>query len=1008
MKPIKLEMAAFGPYQNVVSIDFTELNRYGLFLITGPTGGGKTTIFDAITFALYGEASGSSRESKSLRCDFASPKQETYVCLDFSFKNKHYRIKRSPQYTKPGRKTAISAQAELFMPDGKIYSSLRDVNRVIVELLGVDAHQFKQIAMIAQGEFTKLIYASSDEKEKIFRKLFGTKKYEDFEDLLKQRYQQLKKKIDTTLIQIETLKKQMDYHDKPTKEYIEHVKEDLNKQKSELDLQAKAMEDMRLALEKKNQEKHDQEKNNQNLERLKAIQDRLAHLDERQEEMKALEKTYQRLNIVKELSLQEKQMHSSKKEWETLKQEKEVLYQKIVQLQEEIKPWQEAFDTIPTKQETIQQNKIEREQLQKELLALKEKEHLQKEKMRYKKNLEEETKRELRLVHDTEMIHQTLEKLNLDLNQRSKIQMDQLEKTQQLNQIVQKSLNIKMLKQDVEKIKIKQQDLDKEMLVYTKEYEQYQALTNEVLVMENQFFLSQAGILASTLKENEPCPVCGSLHHPQPAKMIGKVTSKEEIDEKKQVLNRQQVSYQKQMQKVAGIKQEISVLEEHMDMLFKQFSIPKDELDLYDENCQVQKNQLENQLHKINTDLELLSKKEKEYQFQQEVYETKQKENEKIQSTIQELKQKMYLIEGRLDNYKQTSKDANGLNQKIEALESHIQRLQLEIEKTTSQYTLLQTRLNHDQGHLNSYDQEIKKWEKMFLNDQEVFMTSLKQYHIPFEEYQNDLQSLNQMQTMQEKLEWYKREVEKNQTMLHTLKQDILSMTPFDLDIIHQEILLLTEKLNKERKSYQDRYAHYQQNNHLLQQIQESFHSIEKIEPEYQMYYELFSVTSGNNALKLSFERYILAAYFEQILQLANIRFKEMTNQRYALLRKEEKGSRQSGLDIVVQDFESGTIRDIKTLSGGETFKAALSLALGLSDMIQGYAGGIELNTLFIDEGFGSLDSDSLAQAIHVLLHLKRQNKMIGIISHVQELKEQIDRQIIIKKDPIGSHIEIK
>ena len=194
----------------------------------------------------------------------------------------------------------------------------------------------------------------------------------------------------------------------------------------------------------------------------------------------------------------------------------------------------------------------------------------------------------------------------------------------------------------------------------------------------------------------------------------------------------------------------------------------------------------------------------------------------------------------------------------------------------------------------------------------------------------------------------------------------------------------------------------------MLKKIEKSYQTIQNSEEDYYHYYDLYQTTTGNNSKKLSFERYILAVYFEQILQNANVRFKQMTDSRYEMMRKEEKSSRQSGLDIVVQDYESGTIRDIKTLSGGETFKAALSLALGLSDMIQSEQGGIELNTLFIDEGFGSLDSESLSQALNVLLQLQDHSKMIGIISHVQELQEQIDHQIIIKKDPVGSHIEIK
>ncbi len=262
----------------------------------------------------------------------------------------------------------------------------------------------------------------------------------------------------------------------------------------------------------------------------------------------------------------------------------------------------------------------------------------------------------------------------------------------------------------------------------------------------------------------------------------------------------------------------------------------------------------------------------------------------------------------------------------------------------------------------------------------EELQTSLQNYQLELHQYTNEYEQLN-------------KELSRFELMdLHSLQNDI-------------EQLQTNYKCQDDK--YQEKLSLWKNQKNIVQQMDQIHHSINDLSLLYEQIYDLYSVTSGNNELKLSFERYILAMYFEQIIELSNIRFYEMSNHRYKMLRKKERGQRQSGLDLEVQDFESGTIRDIKTLSGGEAFKAALCLALGLSDMIQNYVGGIELNILFIDEGFGSLDYQSLQSAMQVLLQLKESNKMIGIISHVQELKNQIDNQIVIIKQNVGSKVNV-
>ena len=1009
MKPVRLEISAFGPYASSVTIDFTLLYQDGLFLITGATGSGKTTIFDAITFALYGEASGSLREAKSLRCDFADHKQETYVDLTFQFKKQVYHIRRSPQYIKPGRKTPISAQAELTMPDGKIFSTTRDVNQAVSTLLGVDVLQFKQIAMIAQGEFTRLIHASSDEKEKIFRKLFGTHHYDRFESLLKEKYNQYKQKIESTMIAIETLKKQIDEESAAltTAAFIETTKAKRVETEKQLAVQNDEWNQLLKTLEEKRQNYGWIEKNNIRLDQLeKALVEQSALLEQ---ETKMIQNQQELIEAKKanELMLIEKQLNEAQRQSQTLLNQETLLEQEIANLNKKAEQIDKAYQAVPLIQQQVQILYVELKKYQDQLEKLKQFKYLQTKSFILEKEIAQCQRILEALEHKKEENTHDEQLLKAFIDTSQDVDLQYFTRQQDLKEIQAQLERHKHL-EELEKIEAAAyQNYTLQASVYQKEASAYAYLNQQTLHYENRLMLEQAGILAQNLKENDPCPVCGSTHHPQLAQLSDQDLSSETLKKMKAELEMVQNHLQETYQQVLEKKQTFEEIQRQIQFECEGMGISLEEKKDAKEKLIDMMEDLKHQLETLGA----LKKevKQKEAQHQQLLKETEniQQEYQKTSEQLQEMRAQFAVYSGQMKGLDIEAEKEETITEKIIRIQQSITSKTKEMDTSTQSYNTLHTSLNTLLGQKAGYQSEKKKWEQQYHHTQKTFDKQLNLLFKDLLHYQSAKRPLKEISQLEKAYQDYLLAKERNDTLVHSLRNELTSTQKIDLSSLSKEVEALTKQSNIIKDEYQQKLGLYQQNQRLLKQLEKDYHAIALIEPTYQNYYDLYSLTSGNNALKLSFERYILAAYFEQILALANIRFQEMTNQRYKMQRKEEKGSRQSGLDIVIQDYESGTVRDIKTLSGGETFKAALSLALGLSDMIQNFAGGIELDTLFIDEGFGSLDSDSLQQALHVLLHLRQSDKLIGIISHVQELKEQIDRQIVIKKENMDSYIEV-
>ena len=862
MKPLKIKISAFGPYKNCIDIDFEMLGESGIFLITGDTGAGKTTIFDSISFALFGEVSGSNRPVPSVRSDFADNDTETFVELEFTHKNKKYKIRRNPAYERTKKRgegtTKTSADASLEYDD-KVISGTKNVDIKIEEILGINSKQFKQISMLAQGEFLKILFAESKDRTEIFRRIFDT-------DIYNQIARRLADKTRIAKAELEQLKDYFAINSSNIvwKDGIQSVQpKDVN----ELFIQ------------------------------------------------EILEKLQQEIKVNSE-QFGKCQEQISKQSDENSKMEKEITAQKdkndkidrCQKLQEEQKVLQE-------KQEDIKQ---------KEILIQKSQEIINKILPKEDKKKEEKFKQILELIEIIKVQFQKYSELK-----DGKTELE--DKIKKLQVIIKEQENKKIASENAQKIEA-----------------EWEKLSTEVLEKEKEFFREQAGILAEKLKENEPCPVCGSLHHPNLAIKSKSVLTKEELDNLKE-------KEEKSRKILTDATNKVTEINSKIETLIKEFG--------------------------EKPDVELYNKKYAEI-------------SEKLEKAYNQLN----------DNYKQIMlKDIV-----IESFEYDIfkEKITNKISKEREEFLKLQTQQEENKKQI---DELLQKKEKA----QNDYQNTLKELGFENEEqYKKSVLNNLQIEIFSKEIEKYKTDVTINATKLEEIQKEIKGFEKVDLTAKIQEFNNKKQELENMRRQQMEYHRIFENNNRILVDLQTNSKKLDSKIKEFTMVEDLSKIANGTvyGKRRIEFEQFVQASYFDMVIIEANKRLLKMTDNRFLLVRKEssERVSDKIGLELEVIDNYNGKRRDVKSLSGGEAFKAALSLALGLSDVIQSYSGGIVVDTMFIDEGFGSLDTESREQAINTLNQLTDNHKLIGIISHVTELKERIDKKVIVTKSTGGSKITVE
>lgn len=948
MKLESLTLHAFGPYADTQIIDFTELNKQKLFLITGPTGSGKSSIFDAITFALYGRTSGDGKETNTLKSDYANIKEICKVELSFVIQEKSYRITRQPtQYTlKRDQKSLkkIDQKATLILPDGTVLTKVTDVNRCIEELIGLNYLQFRQIVMLSQGKFREFLEANSSNKKEILSKLFSTELYAKLTEQLLQQKDKLKANLQLQTEQIKitihaliqcgcTAFSQFEQPEFLPSKQINNI---ITAKQTEIEAQLKNIEAIMLPIMQKLNaiDLNGAKQINQWFDQLEEINQSIHTLTLRHAEIDCLTQRVQFAKKAQPIKEQEQLLQNTKEQITRLST---IIAQQQKQLTEEKVRFETAqinYQKLPLLREqlaTANQLHIELQQTQQQL-------------------------KELHLLKQSQI--KLLQKQTALTN--AKVYHTIKEKVTQYTQFLS-------LIQEEKEITAKLQ----------KQLQLTQALKTQYLQAYDVFLSSQAALLAKALIKDVPCPVCGSTKHPAPCTFTGDTYSQEQIQamanklqqetEYLNQLDRQQNAIHIQMQTYECKAEQEAEYQQQL----QQSQTELLQIQLNETMCAQTLPQLEEQLSHTAISIAQISTQIKEKQQQcldisQEELIKRQREN---QSSITSLS-------STIDNYEKEFFDSKE-----------------QYDQQTAQYQTLQ--------------QQYETFSKQLVTQKEQFEQLLKQNQFfNLQAYQAAYLPLQTLEQMQQEITTYHNTLLTQQTTRDTLTKQLQGKSYMDIDALTIEY----QQQNALLQNYQQQKIALQTNATVISQhlasLMQLFKSMQKQEQSYQKIAYLADLAKGDNRKKLPFELYILSNYFDDIIEMANVHFKQLTHARFQLHKKQERsGNAYAGLDLIVYDNYTGTYRDVSTLSGGEGFKASLSLALGLSDIVQMHSGGIAIETMFIDEGFGTLDEESLNNAIQTLMDLQQNGRTIGIISHVPELKEQIATKITIIPTASGSRI---
>ncbi|MEL7622233.1 MAG: SMC family ATPase [Clostridiales bacterium] len=1057
MKPVKIAVSAFCPYAGRTELDLASFGGRGLFLITGDTGAGKTTIFDAIAFALFGEASGSTRTADTLRSDFAEANTKTYVELTFLHKNKTYFILRNPRYERPkksgGGVTTENADATLQLPDGGVITGYREVTAKVIELLGINYRQFKQIAMIAQGEFLQLLLADSKERGEIFRRVFNTDLYQTVQRLLKDREREGKKRcegLEQSILQYisgiacpqgeqggelaakirgagihnaeDVLRELQALITADTK-----LRRSLKQQGSELDSKLagqialiaqaqyinQAFADLAAAQEKQKLLARGQEEHNNQKKMLQDAETALytilpletAYLREQAEEEK-LARSITALD--REIRAQIKDMEGVKAAWEA-EQAREPQREKLAVAIERLTNLLPQYDASQILESELARLAKQQEEAAAALAKLRrQKAELAEQKSLLNKELEGLAEAEVAMAAGEQ------EGRQLQADQAGLLNLQaalfRLRRWQEEGAILQ------------------QQFLDAQ--------EKFR-LDNEIyLEKEGAFFRGQAGILAAALEEGQPCPVCGSTAHPAKARPDVRAPSEAELRQLKEKADLTRQRMEEASRQSAAKLAEIKVAQEQLGRAaaacfpgieqngpqgLETIAGGQDIAALIESALAAWAEKQEDHSRRQPRLKERLARKKQGKETLNLLESSLQEAEEGMARQEQQYSGIISAIAAKAGELKALKSSLEYENRRqalvsIEAWTEQLNSLKKAFRQAEEAYQELKSKLESNQTLLS--DQRTRLTNTTQSKDQALAAYTAKLSQEGFadeagladeEAYHRALKSETEIRELKDRIDQYRQAVRTVEQDLQRLKEGTANKQMQDTE----ELEAVRQRLEQEKSQAEEAggmvAVRLGTNEPVALALAKAIREAALYQQEYLLLSNLSKTAGGElpGKQKLAFEQYVQASYFNQILIEANKRLKIMTNGRFELLRRQEGADlrSQAGLEIDVLDHYTGRIRPVKSLSGGEAFKASLALALGLSDVIQSYAGGVEIDTLFIDEGFGALDGESLEQAIQTLAGLAAGNRLVGIISHVSELKERIDRQIVVRKTIKGSRI---
>lgn len=917
MRPLKITMSAFGPYAGEVTLDMQKLGKSGIYLITGDTGAGKTTVFDAISYALYGEASGNYRENTTLRSKYASADTPTFVELEFEYNNEIYKINRNPEYPRPNKRgegfTKQSANAELVMPDGSVITKIKEVSAKVEEIIGINKNQFSQIAMIAQGDFRKLLNCETNERSKIFRKIFKTEPYHNIEIKLSSLFNELKRNREKEKSGIEQYINQLKCNENDT------LSLELERAKSGDVL----IEDViKLAGEIINKDTLEYTKTQKNIESINEEIEKINSNIKLYEKQEATKKAYAKASAqLEELKTKRNDCEKAYKSAEAQRERLDDLTRKINLINSKMP----KYDELKSLEDSINERAQSFEKSN-NLLKLKQQEITL---------LEKEFDEKSKALEEVKGADLLVQKLNV-----------------QKEEIKKKAEALKELKIEIDRCKTEQKNLKNAQSFAKSALDEYGALENEYNQIYIAFFNEQAGIIADELKDGEPCPVCGSTSHPNLARKSENAPSQADVESAQNLVKKAQEKADKARDTASALKSRFDEIAANVKSEAKKlFGTDDNVFDDYNSNINALKKEYDDTLALLKTANEKLN-----------LYQKLDKEIPKIQ-----------------EKQKSLSDEISTLNTQKASDEAFIS-------ENTKRVTSIKSELDFESADLAK--------------------DKLKEYTNLSSDIKNAIEkSKNDFDDIKSK---YDTQKGKKASLENALKE----FKEIDLASLNEKSLKLNEHKNDIDETAKSLYSRIDSNKSLVDNISEKRDILKEYDDKYVWLKALSETANGDisGKEKITLETFVQMTYFDSIIRKANIRLLTMSDGQYELVRRSDAETlkKNEGLALDVIDHFNASSRSVSTLSGGESFMASLCLALGLSDEIQSSNGGIKLDTMFVDEGFGSLDGEALDRALSALTSLSQGNRLVGIISHVDVLRDRIDNKIVITKDrTTGSNAQI-
>lgn len=917
MRPLKITMSAFGPYAGEVTLDMQKLGKSGIYLITGDTGAGKTTIFDAISYALYGEASGNYRENTTLRSKYASADTPTFVELEFEYNNEIYKINRNPEYPRPNKRgegfTKQSANAELVMPDGSVITKIKEVSAKVEEIIGINKNQFSQIAMIAQGDFRKLLNCETNERSKIFRKIFKTEPYHNIEIKLSSLFNELKRNREKEKSGIEQYINQLKCNENDT------LSLELERAKSGDVL----IEDViKLAGEIINKDTLEYTKTQKNIESINEEIEKINSNIKLYENQEATKKAYAKASAkLEELKTKRNECEKAYKSAEAQRERLDDLTRKINLINSKMP----KYDELKSLENSIKERTQSFEKSN-NLLKLK-----QQEITLLEKEIDEKSKA-LEEVKGADLLVQKL--------------------TVQKEEINKKAEALKELKTEIDRCKTEQKNLKNAQSFAKSALDEYGALENEYNQIYIAFFNEQAGIIADGLKDGEPCPVCGSTSHPNLARKSENAPSQADVESAQNLVKKAQEKADKARDTASALKSRFDEIAANVKSSAKKlFGTDDNVFDDYNSNINALKKEYDCTLALLKTANEKLS-----------LYKKLDKEIPKIQ-----------------EKQKSLSDEISTLNTQKASDEAFIS-------ENTKRVTSIKSELDFESADLAK--DKLKEYTNL----------------------SNDIK--NAIEKSKNDFDDIKSKYDTQKGTKASLENALKEFKEIDLASLNEKSLKLNEYKKDIDETAKSLYSRIESNKLLVDNISEKRDILKGYDDKYVWLKALSETANGDisGKEKITLETFVQMTYFDSIIRKANIRLLTMSDGQYELVRRSDAETlkKNEGLALDVIDHFNASSRSVSTLSGGESFMASLCLALGLSDEIQSSNGGIKLDTMFVDEGFGSLDGEALDRALSALTSLSQGNRLVGIISHVDALCDRIDNKIVITKDrTIGSNAQI-